>query len=130
MSYQTNMHGHIIDEVDKMDLDKLVERKVELRAKGTKEKDVVLRVEKGTLSALMGSGWANYNRNGESDPDTPAIKVYTTKGATLTMSLPKNNEYHPKSKIGMWISVYGKAPHEGQEIELIANARGYWTIRL
>lgn len=127
---QFDLNGHVIDKVEKMDLNKYTEKKVEQREKGTKGEDVVERIETGTLASLTGALWEKYNKDKDQDPETPAIKVFGKTGANKMIRLPEGKEYHPKSTFGLWVAAYGKPPHVGQKIDLIADSKGYWQIRL
>ena len=96
---------------------------------GTMNEVEVSEIKEGKLKELTGN-WESFNKQGNADPDQPAIRVVTTSKAQVTIALPEGDECHPKSKLGRWIKTYGKAPFKGQKVRTMVNADGFEEIVL
>ena len=97
--------------------------------KPTLDNDKIVSVSEGTLGGFV-SDWEKFDPEGRSDKDQPAIEVKTTAGSKLLIALPAGPNAHPRSKMGLWIKKYGRAPHVGQEVTSTPNADGFYRIVL
>lgn len=104
-------------------------KKIEKREEGLEVEDEIVKVEDGTLGSFI-KDWDTYNKNGQSKKEDLAICVFGSTGAKKIIKLREDNQYHPKSAMGVWLKTYKKAPYVGQKVKSVTNENGFFEIIL
>ena len=97
---------------------------------GDRVKAVVKTVTKGVLKDFVPeSVIATWDGR---KPEDAALEVSVTTedgyNKTKVINYPENHMVSPKSVLAKWKKVYGQYPHDGQQIELVADEEGYYQF--
>ena len=99
---------------------------------GERINGTVSAIETGKIADLIGHEALQEWRNIKADDPAIRVAVKLSDGTTMrkTMTMPPENQVHPKSNMAKWKKIYGGYPRVGQEVFLIANEEGYYEFVL